>query len=140
MTRACRSRLVAEEVSASGRPFVCPQAGVRPSAGPSDLGLQHLQEEFVHGHLALQLDAVEVLHGLGGRLPQQGQRQQQLARPPRLRVALAQLVVLQGLVQQVLQLLDRLQVLDVHGVCGHKGERQGLWVESAAVEPPKSSF
>ena len=102
-------------------PSVCPWAGVRPWAGPSDLGLQHLQEEFVHGHLALQFDAVEVLYRLGGRLPEQGQRQQQLARPPRLLVALAQLVVLQRLVQQVLQLLDRLQILDVHGICGHSG-------------------
>lgn len=70
-------------------PSVCPQVGVGPCAGPSDLGLQHLQEEFVHGHLALQFDAVEMLHGLGGCLPQQGQCQQQLARPPWLLVALA---------------------------------------------------
>lgn len=116
-----------------GRPFVCPQVGVCLGPRPSDLGLQHLQEEFVHGHFALQFDAVEVLYGLGGRLPQQGQRQQQLARPPRLCVALAQLVVLQCLVQQVLQLLDRLQVFDVHGICGHKGENQGLWAEIAAM-------
>ena len=111
-------------------PSVCPWAGVRPWAGPSDLGLQHLQEEFVHGHLALQFDAVEVLYRLGGRLPEQGQRQQQLARPPRLLVALAQLVVLQRLVQQVLQLLDRLQILDVHGICGHSG----LGVSGATAE------
>lgn len=120
------------EVSVLGRPFVCPQAGVSLCAGPSDLGLQHLQEEFVHGHLALQFDAVEVLHRLGGRLPQQGQRQQQLARPPWLFVALAQLVVLQRLMQQVLQFLDSLQIFDVHGICGHKGERQGALVERAS--------
>lgn len=54
-------------------PSVCP--GLESSVGrATHLGLQHLQEEFVHGHLALQFDAVEVLHCLGGRLPEQGQR------------------------------------------------------------------
>lgn len=35
------------------------------------LGLQQLQKQFVHGHFAVLFDAVEVLHCLGGRLPEQ---------------------------------------------------------------------
>lgn len=96
--RCGKSRLVAVEIST----WI---VSIRLYAGPSHLGLQHLQEEFVHGHLALQFHTVEMLHGFGCCLPQEGQRQQQLARPPWLLVALAQLVVLQRLVQQVLQLL-----------------------------------
>lgn len=83
----------------------------------SDLGLQQLQEEFVHRDFAVLLDAVEVLHGLGRRLPEQGQGHEQLAGPARVLAVLAGLVVLQGLVQHVLELLNGLHVLYMHGVC-----------------------
>ncbi|TNN36009.1 hypothetical protein EYF80_053827 [Liparis tanakae] len=117
-TRAWRSPPESPEFtpSATRRRTRGSRRGSERAALPSDLGLEHLQEEFVHGHLSLHLDAVKVLHGLGGRLPQEGQRHEQLARPPRVLLVLAALVVLQGLVQGVLQLLHRLHVLYVHGV------------------------
>ena len=89
----------------------------------SDLGLEHLQEQFVHGHLALHLDAVEVLHGLGGRLAEEGEGHEQLSCPPRVLLVLGRLIVLQGLVESVLELLNSLHVLYVHGVC--QGQREG---------------
>lgn len=92
----------------------------------SDLGLQHLQEQFVHGHLALHLDAVKVLHSLSGRLPQQGQRHEQFASPSRVLLMLAALEVLQGLVESILQLLDRLHVLYVHGVCQDERKQRSM--------------
>lgn len=77
----------------------------------------------MHGNLALQFDAVEVLHSFGGRLPQEGQGQEQLACSPGLLIALTQLVVLQGFVEKVLEFLHCIHVLYVHGVWG-KGEEK----------------
>lgn len=68
----------------------------------SDLGLQHFQEEFVHGDLSLQLDAVEVLHCFGSGLPQERKCQQKLASPAGLVLMLAMLIVLKGLMEKVL--------------------------------------
>lgn len=82
----------------------------------SSLGLQHLEEEFVHGDFALHLDAIKVLHGLGGCLPEQRQGHQQLACPPRVLRMLGALKVLQSLVEGILEPLDGLDVLYVHGV------------------------
>lgn len=76
----------------------------------------------MHGNLALQFDAVEVLHSFSSRLPQEGQGQEQLACSPGLLIALTQLVVLQGFVEKVLELLHCIHVLYVHGVCG-EGEK-----------------
>lgn len=60
-----KSRLMAVEVS-TWIVSIC------LCAGPSHLSLQHLQEEFVHRHLALQFHTIEVLCGYGCCLPQQG--------------------------------------------------------------------
>lgn len=89
----------------------------------SSLGLEHFQEEFVHRHFSLHLDAVEVLHGLGGRLAEEGEGHEQLSCPPRVLLVLGRLIVLQGLVESVLELLNSLHVLYVHGVC--QGQREG---------------
>lgn len=77
----------------------------------------------MHGNLALQFDAVEVLHSFGGRLPQEGQGQEQLACSPGLLIALTQLVVLQGFVEKVLEFLHCIHVLYVHGVWGEGEEK-----------------
>lgn len=89
----------------------------RPPPFPSShLGLQQLQEEFVHWDFAVLLDAVEMLHSLGGGLAEQGEGHEQLARPAWILLVLGSLVVLQSLVQHVLELLHCIHVLDVHGV------------------------
>lgn len=77
----------------------------------------------MHGNLALQFDAVEVLHSFGGCLPQKGQGQEQLPCSPGLLVALTQLVVLQGFVEKVLELLHCIHVLYVHRVWGEGEEK-----------------
>lgn len=82
----------------------------------SDLGFQQLQEEFVHWDFAVLLDAVEVLHGLGGRLAEQGEGHEQLARPAGILLVLGSLVVLQGLVEHILELLHCVHIFNVHGV------------------------
>lgn len=76
----------------------------------------------MHGNLALQFDAVEVLHSFSRRLPQERQGQEQLACSPGLLIALTQLVVLQGFVEKVLEFLHGIHVLYVHGVWG-EGEK-----------------
>lgn len=78
----------------------------------------------MHGNLALQFDAVEVLHSFGGRLPQEGQGQEQLACSAGLLVALTQLVVLQGFMEKVLEFLHCIHVLYVHGVWGGREKRK----------------
>lgn len=80
----------------------------------------------MHWDFAVLLDAVEVLHGLGGRLAEQGEGHEQLARPTGILLVLGGLVVLQGLVKHVLELLHRLHVLDVHGVCEHTADETNL--------------
>lgn len=40
-------------------------------------GLQHLQEEFVHGHSSAGLDAVEGGEGASGRLSEERQREEE---------------------------------------------------------------
>lgn len=83
----------------------------------SDLGLQQFEEEFVHGHPSVLLDAAEVLDGPRRRLTEERQRHDQLASPPGVLGVLGALMVLEGLVKNILESLDRLRVLDLHGVC-----------------------
>lgn len=89
---------------------------------PSDLGFQQLQEEFVHWDFAILLDAVEVLHGLSGSLAEQGEGHEQLACPTGILLVLGRLVVLQGLVKHILELLYRIHIFNVHGVFRGKEE------------------
>lgn len=83
----------------------------------SGLGLQELQEEFVHGHTAVLFDAAEVLDSPSRRLTQEREGHDEFAGPPGVLRVVAGLVVLQGTVEDVLKSLDCLQVLDLHGVC-----------------------
>lgn len=71
----------------------------------------------MHGHTAVLLDAAEVLHSPGGRLPEQGQGHDELACPPRVLRVLGTLVVLQGPMEHILETLDCLHILYLHGVC-----------------------
>lgn len=90
---------------------------VRSSVLPSsDLGLQQLQEEFVHWDFAVLLDAVEVLHSFGGGLAEEGEGHEQLAGPAGILLVLGSLVVLQGLVEHILELLHCIHVFNMHGV------------------------
>lgn len=90
----------------------------------SHLGFQKLQEEFVHGNFAVLLDAVEVLHSLGGDLTEKRERHEQLPCPTGILLVLRSLVVLQGLVEHVLELLHRIHIFNVHGVCRHMAEEK----------------
>lgn len=72
---------------------------------PSGLGLQHLQQQLVEGDAAAAVQLQEVLHGVLGRLPQQGEGHQQAAGPPPLPAGPR--LLLQGLVKPVLEALDR---------------------------------
>lgn len=68
----------------------------------------------MHGHATIPFNAAEVLHGSGGRLPQQRKAHDQLAGPPRVLRVAGRLVVLQGPLEDVLEVLDRLRVFDVY--------------------------
>lgn len=70
----------------------------------------------MHGDFALHFDTIKVLHSLGGGLSEQRQRHQQLACPPRVLRMLGALKVLQSLMEGILEPLDGLDVLYVHGV------------------------
>lgn len=96
----------------------------------------------MHGNLALQFDAVEVLHSFGGCLPQEGQGQEQLPCSPGLLVALTQLVVLQGFVEKVLELLHRIHVLYVHRVWGEgrRESKQDMRKETVSSISSKDPF
>lgn len=83
----------------------------------SGLGLQELQEEFVHGHTAVLFDAAEVLDGPSRRLTQEREGHDEFAGPPGVLRVVAGLVVLEGTVEDVLESLDCLQVFNLHGVC-----------------------
>lgn len=89
----------------------------------SDLGFQQLQEEFVHWDFAVLLDAVEVLHSLGRGLAEQGEGHEQLARPAGILLVLGSLVVLQGLVEHILELLHCIHIFNVHGVWEKRAEK-----------------
>lgn len=80
-----------------------------PHCPSLDLGVQHLQEEFVHGDVALRVQPAEAAYGAVGRLSQQRQRHEEPPGAMRLGRPLAALVLLQGLVERVLETL--------HGVC-----------------------
>lgn len=84
--------------------------------------LKHLQEEFVHGHAATGLDAVEGGEGAAGRLPQQGQCEEKAPGALGVLGPPLALQLQQRLVQQVAQLLHRLHILNVHRVCQEKEE------------------
>ena len=75
----------------------------------------------MHWDLALHFDAVEVLNRLGGGLTEQRQGHEELACPPRVLRVLGALKVLQGLVERILEPLDGLDILYVHGVWGRNG-------------------
>ena len=77
----------------------------------SDLGIQHLQQQFVHGHASRQVEATEGVDGRLGGLAEQGEGHQQTPRPVGLRRPMGDLVVLQGLVEVVLETLHRLGTL-----------------------------
>ncbi|KAF3832460.1 hypothetical protein F7725_026125 [Dissostichus mawsoni] len=104
----------------------------------SDLGFQQLQEQFVHWDFAVLLDAVEVLHGLGGGLAEQGEGHEQLARPAGVLLVLGGLVVLQGLVEHILELLHCVHVFDGSPLC--LGVGGGLLVEDVARSKLKSKM
>lgn len=78
----------------------------------------------MHGDFAVLLDAVEVLHRLGGDLTEQGQCHEQLPCPTGILLVLRSLIVLQGLVEHVLELLHRIHIFNVHGVCRHVAEEK----------------
>lgn len=82
----------------------------------SGFGLQEFEEQFVHGHAAVLLDAAEVLDGAGGRLAEEGEGHDQFAGPAGVLRVVGGLVVLQGPVEDVLESLNRLRVLNLHGV------------------------
>lgn len=74
----------------------------------------------MHGDFALHFDAVEVLNGLGGSLTEQRQGHEQLACPPGVLWVLGTLKILQGLMKRILEPLDSLDILYVHGVWSEK--------------------
>lgn len=81
----------------------------------------------MHGDFALHFDAVEVLNRLSSGLTEQRQGHQQLACSSGVLWMLGGLVVLQGLVQRILEPLDGLYVLYMHGIWSERrslgGER-----------------
>lgn len=92
----------------------------------------------MHGDFALHLDAIKVLHGLGGGLPEQRQGHEQLACPPGVLRMLGALKVLQSLVEGILEPLDGLDVLYVHGVWSKEQKTGGK--ESLLVSNPHNRF
>lgn len=80
----------------------------------------------MHGDFALHFDAIKVLHGLGGGLSEQRQGHEQLACPPRVLRMLGALKVLQGLVEGILEPLDGLDVLYVHGVWSEEQQERKM--------------
>lgn len=80
----------------------------------SELGLQHLQQQLVEGDAALAVQQQQVLHGVLGGLPQQGEGHQQAPRPPLLPAP--PLVLLQRLVELVLEPLHRVRTVHRVGV------------------------
>ncbi|TNN61597.1 hypothetical protein EYF80_028209 [Liparis tanakae] len=97
------------------RPSLSP--GTKLMGRPVSRGCGGFEEQFVHGHAAVLLDAAEVLHGASRRLAEEGEGHDQLAGPPGVLRVVGALVLLKGPVEDVLQPLDRLRVLDLHGVC-----------------------
>ncbi len=87
--------------------------GLKQLSPALDLGVQHLQEEFVHGHASVPVQPAETVHGSERRLPQQRERHEQASRAVRFGRPLAALVVLQGLVEPVLEALHGLGALHV---------------------------
>lgn len=82
----------------------------------SGLGVKHLQQQLVEGDAAVAVQPQEGLHGLAGRLPQQGERHEQPTRPPLLPAG--RLVFLQGLVQLVLEAVHRIWAVNRVSVWG----------------------
>ena len=93
-----------------------PSLGRSLSVLGSGFGLQQFEEQFVHRHAAILFDAAEVLDGTGGRLTEEGQGHDQFAGAARVLWVVAALVVLEGPVEDVLESLNCLWVLDLHGV------------------------
>lgn len=67
----------------------------------------------MHGHVALQVEPAEGVHGTVGSLPEQGQGHEQFACPVKLCWVLGALVLLQGLMESILEPLHCLHTLQV---------------------------
>lgn len=86
-----------------------------PPRGPSDLGLQHLQQQLVEGDAAaVQLQ--QVLHGELSRLPQQREAHEEAPGVPLLMGAL---VLLQGPVKPVREPMGRVGTVQRVSVWTH---------------------
>ncbi|TNN67177.1 hypothetical protein EYF80_022594 [Liparis tanakae] len=83
---------------------------------------------------------LEVLHGFGGGLAEEGEGHEQLAGPAGVLLVLGRLVVLQGLVEHVLELLHRVHVFNMHGVWRRRGQTHNynLDLEDGVVQVQKS--
>lgn len=88
-----------------------------PTVCGSGFSFQQFQEQFVHGHPSVLLDAAEVLDGPRRRLTEKREGHDQLAGPPGVLGVAGALIVLQGPVKNILESLNGLCVLDLHGVC-----------------------
>lgn len=82
--------------------------------GGSGLGVEHLQQQFVQGDAALAVQPQEGLHGSVSSLSQQGEAHQQPTRSALL--SAGRLVLLQGLVEPVLELLHRVWTVNRVGI------------------------
>lgn len=83
----------------------------------SGFGLQQFEEQFVHGHPSVLFDAAEVLDGPRRRLTEKREGHDQLAGPPEVLGVAGGFVVLQGPVKNILESLNSLCILNLHGVC-----------------------
>lgn len=88
-----------------------------PPMRGSGFGLQQFEEQFVHGHPSVLFDAAEVLDGPRRRLTEKREGHDQLAGPPGVLGVAGGFVVLQGPVKNILESLDSLGILNLHGIC-----------------------
>lgn len=106
------------------------------SEGPrlSPLGVQHLDEEVVVGHVPVQVLVVQVLLRLQADGPDLWQAQKQLPELLRLLRVVAQGVVQQGRVHLLLDTFHQLEVLEVFDIWIEK-EKKKRWPMSMALHP-----